>query len=307
MARGSPHPATTLDAESGQSMAVSPPAASGLVGSRVAQGAVLRLGLPQRVGIAPLGGDMFLPMKAGGGQRISHVEGENPIMTDCNCTNFPAGLGNVTFGASVGIGTSSPEAPLHVVGTLLVAGLNARLTLGRDDGTDPASAKTWQLDNNGNDLRLYQQPTLNTSGTVYLVVKDGGNVGIGTQNPTALLSVAGTISYASGASGAVGLVDNDNHAIRSNGLGSQVFANGWGHAAQGWIFRDDANGADRVIITSAGTVGIGTESPAYPLDVAGTVRTTGVLLGGDQLMSGALKDSTGTRTNVDAAGCYYAG
>ena len=46
--------------------------------------------------------------------------------------------------------------------------------------------------------------------------------------------------------------------------------------------------------------------PQQALDVAGTVRCTGVLLGGDQLMSGALKDSNGQRTNVDAGGCYYA-
>lgn len=228
-------------------------------------------------------------------------------MTDCSCTNFPASLGNVTFGASVGVGTGSPEAPLHVVGTLLAAGLNARLALGRDDGADPASTKTWQLDNDSNnDLRIFQQPNLNTAGTVYMIVKDGGNVGIGTQSPTALLSVAGTISYFSGTAGSVGLVDNDAHAIRSNGLGSQVFANGWGHPAQGWIFRDDANAADRVIITSSGSVGIGTDSPQQPLDVAGTVRCTGLLLGGDELLSGAIKDSTGQYTRLDAGGAYYA-
>lgn len=66
------------------------------------------------------------------------------------------------------------------------------------------------------------------------------------------------------------------------------------------------NSTGYAAIFEAGNVGIGTTSPGYPLDVAGTVRMTGVLLGGDQLMSGALKDSTGTRVNVDASGCYYA-
>lgn len=66
------------------------------------------------------------------------------------------------------------------------------------------------------------------------------------------------------------------------------------------------NSTGYAAIFEAGNVGIGTTSPQQALDVAGTVRTTGILLGGDQLMSGALKDSTGTRTNVDAGGCYYA-
>lgn len=62
----------------------------------------------------------------------------------------------------------------------------------------------------------------------------------------------------------------------------------------------------KLAITGGGNLGIGTTTPGYPLDVNGTIRMTGALLGGDQLMSGALKDSTGTRTNVDAGGCYYA-
>lgn len=107
-------------------------------------------------------------------------------MTDCNCNHFSlAGGTSVVFdaGVSVGIGTSSPEEPLHVVGQALIAGLNARLVLGRSDGTDPAASKTWQLDNSNNDLRLYQQPTLTTVGTVYMTIKDGGNVGIGMTTP----------------------------------------------------------------------------------------------------------------------------
>jgi hypothetical protein len=61
----------------------------------------------------------------------------------------------------------------------------------------------------------------------------------------------------------------------------------------------------RLSITNGGLVGIGTTSPQQALDVAGTVRTTGVLLGGDMLLSGAIKDSTGQNTRVDYQGCYY--
>ena len=115
-----------------------------------------------------------------------------------------------------------------------------------------------------------------------------GNVGVGTAAPTAKLDVAGTIKYLSGVSGPVGLVDNDLHTIRSNGAGSQVFTNGWGFPTQGWIFRDEANGVDRVIIRTDGNVGIGTMSPEAAL----------------HLGSGALK--IGTRVIADANGAFYA-
>lgn len=46
-------------------------------------------------------------------------------MTDCICNNFPAGLGNVTFGASVGIGMSPSPGPserLQVAGGNILVG-----------------------------------------------------------------------------------------------------------------------------------------------------------------------------------------
>lgn len=98
---------------------------------------------------------------------------------------------SITNGGNVGVGTTAPETSLHVAGNAMAAGANSRLTLGRNDGSDPTSSKTWHLDNNGNDLRVFQQPTLNSSGTVYLIVKDGGNVGLGTTSPAQLLHLYG--------------------------------------------------------------------------------------------------------------------
>ena len=64
-------------------------------------------------------------------------------------------------------------------------------------------------------------------------------------------------------------------------------------------------GAERLRVTTAGLVGIGTSSPQQALDVNGTVRMTGALLGGNMLLSGAITDSTGQYTRVDYQGCYY--
>ncbi len=72
--------------------------------------------------------------------------------------------------------------------------------------------------------------------------------------------------------------------------------------------RDDNGawmGAPIATFTDTGRVGIGTTSPQQALDVAGTVRTTGILLGGDMLLSGGIKDSTGQYTRVDQINADY--
>lgn len=113
----------------------------------------------------------------------------------------------------------------------------------------------------------------------------GINVGIGITNPGYRLTVSDgtkqTIVHFDSNGAYIGTLTDDNFGLLTNG-GVKLF------------------------ITAAGYVGIGKTNPAQPLDVQGTISATGVLLGGDQLLSGALKDSTGTRTNVDAGGCYYA-
>lgn len=56
----------------------------------------------------------------------------------------------------------------------------------------------------------------------------------------------------------------------------------------------------------AGNVGIGTTTPAYPLDVNDVARVSGVLLvGQDVTLNGALNKSIGGKL-VDQGGCYYA-
>jgi len=70
-------------------------------------------------------------------------------------------------------------------------------------------------------------------------------------------------------------------------------------------------GAERLRVTTAGLVGIGTSSPQQALDVNGTIRSgTGIISGGTIILPlasvGGLKDSSGTRLVADENGCYYA-
>lgn len=162
-------------------------------------------------------------------------------MTDCTCNTFPSSLGNVTFGASVGIGTTSPAAPLDVPATVRVAGTGSQSIW---FSTADQATGMW--------LR-----------------NDGSSSVISSNGPDMYFGYIGTAKN-----------------LRFMGGGTVT----------------------QMILTAAGQVGIGNNfSPAYPLDVNGTVRATGMLMGGDILLSGALKDSTGNSTHVDAGGCYYAG
>ena len=154
------------------------------------------------------------------------------MATPCNCDTFNTEVAVVPsgFGGSAGTG----------VGNVDVAGAQASLNVWRRTLTSfpasPAAGDRYALYSPDGTLRIFTS----VNGDL-VTVTAAGQVGIGTTSPTQKLSVAGTISYNSGSSGAVGMVDNDNHFIRSNGLGAQVFANNWGSAAQGWIFRDEAN------------------------------------------------------------------
>src|SRR5690606_23152028 len=87
-----------------------------------------------------------------------------------------------------GILTSNPLVDLHVAGEVAAQ----RVTLPYSDGSDPLRTLTWHLDNTANIMRIFEQPNLLTSGSVRMVIKSGGNVGIGTVDPTAKLHIGGT-------------------------------------------------------------------------------------------------------------------
>jgi len=189
----------------------------------------------------------------------------------------------ITSAQNVGIGTTSPSEKLHVDGNVIVTynnsfqGINsignkailARVSpttgiinyaeyatatnlngfvLGSDDARVKGDIATDSLDF-----------ITNTSSRMF--INSSGNVGIGTTSPSAKLDVWGDIAIA-------------NPSYYS--------------AAYDWSFAQNASngrlaisyyGSEKLSITDAGNVGIGTTGPSYKLDVVGDSRITSGSLG----------------------------
>ena len=175
---------------------------------------------------------------------------------------------NINGLGSVGIGTISPNAKLDIEGTggeLLrlkdTDGSYTALTL--YNGATSTDSRNWGIYNNGynyGDFNIVSSTT-NTgnpdiTNATRLTISKSGNVGIGTTSPGAKLNVAGDILINSGeyiSWGTVGATSIEG-STASNKL----------------QFR--TNSSDRMIIDSAGNVGIGTTSPSAALEVVGGIK-----------------------------------
>jgi len=190
----------------------------------------------------------------------------------------------VAAGGNVGIGTISPAAKLHVVsGTD-----NPNTLLSLDTGVHGGSQ--FQIGGTTNNesyfnLNVYRaglyfnRLSVNSSG--HLLLQPGGdsNVGIGTSGPNYKLDVQGGQINASGGFCIAGDCKT---------AWSQV-----GGGTSQWTT------ASSNIYYNTGNVGIGTTTPGYKLDVAGSINTTGVNVNGSPITSSQWT-TTGTTINYSA-------
>ena len=195
------------------------------------------------------------------------------------------GTGDSYFTGNVGIGTTSPSGKLDVTGDIWLNGDNVNsayyLRINKGATSDGGillyrglSTIDWQIVNNttSGDLGFY---SYGTSSQVFNVQKSSGNVGIGTTSPAAKLHTAGegivnivqssnAVSYTQYYTSSTGAnVANDGLTVGLNGLDGLVFLR---EAANLILGTSDT---ERMRITSAGNVGIGTSSPSRLLDVDG--------------------------------------
>jgi len=195
-------------------------------------------------------------------------------------SNALAVMGN----GNVGIGTNSPNEKLQLAGNL-----NAYAPSGIDAGLFASTA----------------------SGTTTIAVRsngithfNGGNVGIGTTSPGQKLDVVGKMK-----------ISDDIILAQTNGR--LDYDNGNSNGAL--RFHSTSGNTERMRITSAGNVGIGTVSPSQVLDVNGNIKVRGVSATKEGMIhnsgsyfslvsTGDTSDTTGARIwlgNNASANAYY--
>ena len=135
---------------------------------------------------------------------------------------------------NVGIGTSNPQAKLHVTNSVLIEGGS---TDSRTLGFTNANGSTgWSIGNgiidSTHNFRIYD----NTAGAARLTVDGSGNVGIGNAGPTSKLHI-GSISTSGGLG--IGIQNNSRYYTQNVDGGDLIIKD---ESAGAWRFRIQSNG-----------------------------------------------------------------
>jgi hypothetical protein len=212
--------------------------------------------------------NMSIEFSGGGGANaLLDVQSGDGLVINTNATERM----RITSAGNVGIGTSSPAAPLDIGGNptyqnqmiwsrgVTDTDFKAVLTSG-DTGTQASIGSIGVRYSNFEDfasIQFYRNSAvgnllfftggLSADGTEKMKLDGSGNLGIGTSSPANKLSVA----------------DNSASAMI---YGTQSGA--------GDLFAVANSASEKFRITNAGNVGIGTSSPTQKLDVNGFVTTT---------------------------------
>jgi len=179
---------------------------------------------------------------------------------------------------NVGIGTAVPDQLLHIKGSTPILAMqvtgdaqSSRIyfkdTVGNNDGSILYDITNQQLDISTNGI-----------GSVDVSIDSSGNVGIGTTAPGAKLHV-----YTTSGDAWIKAQSTTNGAglqmVGSTGNLSSVYQYGGSDDV-----RINTGGTDRIVVQTAGNVGIGTTAPGAKLEVNGDVKATSFTYSSDRTL-----------------------
>jgi len=206
------------------------------------------------------------------------------IFQDGSVQTSAAGTGATSWSSSgsniynsnsgnLGVGTSSPAQKLDVNGVIQTEG--TRFVVNGFDGTGTHWFKTGAAEPGSVFLAISTNAAGNANvvqlapgGGPGLAVNAAGSVGVGTASPGTKLDVNGMIrgtNFTGPQDGQFGVYVDTGFA---NGSAIQLYGAA-GAPANTLAFLSGSPMAERMRVTSAGYVGIGTTGPTYPLEVVG--------------------------------------
>ena len=209
----------------------------------------------------------------------------------------------ITSGGNVGIDSSNPSEKLDINGNIILKS-GYKLYGNANAGSTSSYVSLYNAVDGGIDLMANfasSKITFGTAGTEAMRILSNGRVGIGTNSPAELLEVEGNIRGRSFYvdSGATG--KGYDFAVSGSGAGTANM-----FCPSGFTIGFGTNSIERMRISSSGNVGIGTSSPAYPLQVSvadgNRVRFTGASSDLDffPTISGVTIISTGQNFEIKA-------
>ncbi|MGJ1499872.1 hypothetical protein ACR79R_21340 [Sphingobacterium spiritivorum] len=167
---------------------------------------------------------------------------------------------------NIGLGTVDPQYKLHVNGEFASYGADFGSRIRMFGTPEQPNSRRWFLQPNLNawgDLGIYSQNNSGTGDRYDFLIKENGNIGIGTLTPSAKLEVAGAIKTS----------DKTVSNILSYTGSSGVVGTESSHPLDFWT-----GSTSKMTILTNGNVGVGTTTPSAKLYVNGDALASNLII-----------------------------